>query len=50
MMLPMKERKGQIPPNNLTDSKKEKDNYNGTDDNTAKAVLVVTIQFNCYTS
>lgn len=31
-MLPMKERKGQIPPNNLTDGKKEKDHYNGTED------------------
>lgn len=49
MMLPMKERKGQIPPNNLTDGKKEKDNYNGTDDNTAKVFLVVTIQL-LYTS
>lgn len=43
MMLPMKERKGQIPPNNLTDGKKEKNNYNGTDDDTAKVFLVVTI-------
>ena len=43
MMLPMKELKGQISPNNLTGDKNEKDNYNGIDDDTAKIFLVGTI-------
>lgn len=35
--------KGRISPNNLTDDKNEKDNYNGIDDDTAKIFLVGTI-------
>lgn len=43
MMLPMKELKGQIPPDNLADDKDENDNYNVTNNDTATTFLVGTI-------